>query len=438
MSMITTTQCGRRCGGSLPSFALLVALLAVSGAAGAGQPPQETFTLYRSFPDVAIPDQDGVVFRFRDHVDKLVVLHFCTSWCSPCQNWSSESALLQADLQAAIGAEHFLLVDALVENVSGGPSNQALAEAWKTTFGFPGPVLHAEGSTASPLYQLWLELNNYYQAAAQAIYIPYFVLLAPGCDNQIVVRASGVTPPQLAEELRIASRADMVAVAAEVWAHLDCREPIQHRLDRCATFGQPSTYDVLTGDVIDSAVAFSIPAGTTWEIGAVTAVQLTPEATSSATTADVRIFADTGGLPGGELCVRPDVTAVGGSPGRYDRTLQFPVEPSCLLGGGSYWLSVRPRTEIGQAEWLWQGGVLADEPDPAFRDPSDHFATGCLDWTSGGACFGSAPELCYLIEAPIALFTDGFETGDVARWSIDPGATKTAHLGPARRHAHRP
>ena len=390
---------------------------------GAGpETPEEGFALFRSFPDVTIPDENGTPFSFRAHADKVILVQICAEWCGPCQEWTSKAPDLHAALATAIGADNFLLVDLLFQDIDASPSGQDEAADWKETFEFPGPVLHSENSNSSDLVRLYNDLALQYSQAPDADFgIPNFFILAPDCDNQIAVRGTpGVI--QLGEERGIDTLSgidDMAELVTGVWQDRTCVRPYVHKLDRCSAFEAPILAEPIGPDpeLAEAAESFTVPAGREFDLGALTAV-------SYAGSSHVQIYEDDGGAPGEAVC-----TATAVSPTNYHETYvnRFAFSGRCRLTPGDYWVGLAslqdPETPIDR----WLGGLLPSDGPFAFRDLHDLFGTGCTDWSSAETCFGpeaATAELCYVLEPPAgAIFLEGFEGAGTDGWSAAIGET---------------
>jgi len=397
-------------------LAPLLAVVALSGTLRAQEePPATGFAVLRSFPDLTAPDQDGTPCSFRAHRDKVIVGHVCTGWCGPCNTWTDTTSSIQTALEASIGADHFLLVDLLVEDAGGQPSSQAFATTWKTNHSFPGPVLNAEASYASALWDFWSSFGLYYLDSGEGVSIPYFFILAPGCENRIEVRAN--PNPPLGEELTIVEASDMVAEVERVWRESACVEPLLHRMDRCTGSQAQSTEFEFSGAEIESADRFAVPAATTWSIGGVTVVEGDNSDNAGFDSFDVRFYSNAAGVPGAVVCERVGLAPLPVVPDAGDHRRRFELSPTCDLDTGDYWLSVQAFAPTGVGTWFWQSGKMPDSPGSAFRDPTDALGEGCTDWNSSKSC-PTVKNLCYLLEGPLPRFVDGFESGDSGRWSV--------------------
>jgi len=145
----------RSIASSLAAAVLLAA--AVSGLATAE--PGGTFPPYPHavgvlHPDFAALDQDDDEFRLSEQRGKVVLLHVCTVWCDVCRDSARIEAALVSDVNAAVGQDNWVLIDALFQNNAGAPSDRDDAQAWRQFLGTPARTLHADNDPASELHQL--------------------------------------------------------------------------------------------------------------------------------------------------------------------------------------------------------------------------------------------------------------------------------------------
>lgn len=135
---------------ALIGMAILVGAMAVARPVSA----QLTVQVGDLFPDFSALDQDNVAFTLSAQQGKVVLLHVCSMWCAPCRQSAEDEQLISDALDAAIGADHWLLVDALVENINGDPTSQLNANQWINAFDTPALTLHGAGDPGSNLSQL--------------------------------------------------------------------------------------------------------------------------------------------------------------------------------------------------------------------------------------------------------------------------------------------
>ena len=376
----------------------------IDSAAGAGPgTPENGFALFRSFADLPFKDQTGAPFSLRDHADQVILLQVCAEWCEPCRSWTGIADDLKAAVDQQIGAGHFLDVDMIVQNTAANASTQTTATNWKNTLGFPGVVLHAEGSKLSPLYKMLDDLTYQYADVPAQFFFPTFFVLAPGCQNQIAVRGtSGAV--QVGEERQIDTSTidDMAALITDVWWQRPCAQPLLHRIDRCGVGSAPILSVPLDGTSIESAEAFTVPGGGPFDIGYVTAV-------TDAALVDVSVYADGGGSPGALVC---DTQARPASKLFAPMVRKFRLEPHCELGPGDYWLSLKAREASPSEPLTWLGGILPRDVSYVVRDALDTLGSGCTDWGPASNCVSgaqAATELCFMLEPDDTVFHSGFE-----------------------------
>jgi len=391
-----------------PNTANNVAYLADAVTGTAFDTPATGIALFRSFYDLAFKDETGAAFSLRDNADKVILLQMCTVWCGACNGWTKMSPALKQSVDQKIGSSgHFLDVDLLVQGSTGAPSSQANALAWKTKYNFPGPVLHSESSTSSPLFELDLDRQGQFSSVAAAGAYPEFFILAPACDNQIVVRMTPEANPPLAEQRTVntANIFEMAALIADIWKQRPCAKPLVHRLDRCKVGYAPiySRPDGGHSEDQESAVAFTVANGTKYDISSVTAV------TDTATNMDFTVYADASGQPGSVVCSslqRPTTNVYAAD------VRKIQLDPFCTLPAGNYWMSLRGHSDYdpGVAP-NWIGGFLSPGGSYEYQNPSNSTGYNCTSWTPAGLCISGqdTTEPCYMLERD-SVFDNGFET----------------------------
>jgi hypothetical protein len=174
-------------------LALVASLSASSAIAGPAPPVGGGFPPYAHAPgevhsDFTAPDQDGADFVLSAQVDKVVLLHLCALWCTACRDSAMVEAALISGIDALVGAENWVLVDALVQDNAGNPSDQLDAQNWRQFLGTPARTVHADGDIDSAI----LALGN--TAAA----LPLYVVIDR--DGVVAALEFGFTPattPQL-------------------------------------------------------------------------------------------------------------------------------------------------------------------------------------------------------------------------------------------------
>ena len=138
------------CSRWLRVLVLTTALIAIARPASA----QLSLGIGDLFPDFSALDQDNVPFRLSDYRGRVVLLHICTTWCTPCRMSAEEEELLIEAIDAAVGADKWVLVDALYQDSSLGPTGQADAVRWRQQLDTPARTLHGSDDPNSELYLL--------------------------------------------------------------------------------------------------------------------------------------------------------------------------------------------------------------------------------------------------------------------------------------------
>lgn len=364
--------------------------------------PDTGFSLFRSFYDLQFRDQAGAPFSLRAKKDKVILVQVCATWCNACFAWSNLGTALQQAVDQAIGAGHFLDVDMLVDGVTAGqPSGQKNANAWKNQTQVPGPVLHSEGTSKSPLFEMGLALQAQYAPVPVEWGYPEFFILAPGCDNQIAVRA---TPGSTAlGEQRIVDTStidEMAALITQVWNEPPCVKPLVHRIDRCNIGSATVFASQDSPTVLEAAEPFTVASGQQPVIGSLTAV-------TDAASLDFTVYADAAGAPGNAVCA---------SPGRPTQSVfasgvqRIELDTACKLGPGNYWVGLTGRTAVAGIAATWHGGYLPPDGSYMYRDPSNVLGQGCTNWSPAGQCVNgeASTQLCYLLDND-AVYRNGFE-----------------------------
>lgn len=133
-------------------------------------------------PDFSAPDQDGQIFQLSAEVGKVVVLHYCALWCGPCIQSAQAEAGLIASIDAQVGAGNGIVIDAVIQNLSFGPTTVTHAQQWKTVTGTPARTLHLDGDANSELGLLGGQLTAF----------PTYVIIDPaGRVAKVIIGFSG-------------------------------------------------------------------------------------------------------------------------------------------------------------------------------------------------------------------------------------------------------
>ena len=360
------------------------------------------FTLFRSFYDLQFRDQTGAPFSLRDNQDKVILIQVCAAWCNACGTWSNLGASLQQAIDQEIGAGHFLDVDMLVDGGHvGQPSGQKNAITWKNQTNVPGPVLHSESNSKSPLFEMGQALQAQYAPLSVEFGYPEFFILAPGCDNQIAVRATPASAGLGEQRIVDTSTIDeMAALITQVWNERPCAKPLVHRIDRCSVGSATIFASQDSATILEAAEPFTVATGHQPVISSLTAV-------TDAAGLDFTVYADAAGKPGNAVCA---------SPGRPTQSVFFSgvqrieLDSACKLGPGNYWVGLTGRTSVQGIAATWHGGYLPLDGSYMYRDPLNVLGQGCTNWSPAGQCVNdnTNTQLCYMLEDD-GVFRNGFE-----------------------------
>ncbi|MFM9838184.1 MAG: T9SS type A sorting domain-containing protein [Cyclobacteriaceae bacterium] len=137
-----------------------------------------------------------------------------------------------------------------------------------------------------------------------------------------------------------------------------------------------------------SADDFIIPVGQTWSIEKVTV----PGAVNGApvlNAARVIIFKDTVGAPGVEIYNSGLLVPASGT---ANPALDLRLTTPANLNAGKFWISVYVQLAFGTGnQWFWATTNTLTGSEARFRDPSDLFGSGAIDWTTQSGAFGGTP-----------------------------------------------
>lgn len=126
---------------------------------------------------------------------------------------------------------------------------------------------------------------------------------------------------------------------------------------------------------------FVVPAGETWAIDSAL-VRGNKDGNTPATSADVKVFADAGGVPGAEL-FSGVATATD-----YPRMQLSFAGPT--LNPGTYWFGVSAILDPGIAppfsQWYWAENSEPFGNPAMYRNPGNGFTTGCTSFTLKSSC----------------------------------------------------
>jgi hypothetical protein len=146
-----------------------------------------------------------------------------------------------------------------------------------------------------------------------------------------------------------------------------------------------------SNDAFDAMAAddFVVPAGETWTIDSAL-VRGSNDGSVAATSVDVKIFADAGGLPGAEV--------YGGSASATDYPRMQLSFAGPTLSAGTYWFGVSAVLDPGTTppfhQWYWAENSEPFGHPAVYRNPGDGFQTGCTTFTVKSTCaFNGVPHV---------------------------------------------
>lgn len=107
-------------------------------------------------PDVVAKDQYGDLVSLHQFHGRAVMLHICGAWCGPCQQLARDTPAILDAAEAIHGADAVQIVEVLSEGTAPGvPATQAISTTWADRLSLNRvPVLHPDGSTASPVFSM--------------------------------------------------------------------------------------------------------------------------------------------------------------------------------------------------------------------------------------------------------------------------------------------
>jgi hypothetical protein len=146
-----------------------------------------------------------------------------------------------------------------------------------------------------------------------------------------------------------------------------------------------------SGDSFDSQGAddFVVPTGHRWTIKEVDVTGQYPDGPGPASSENVFLYTDNGGLPGKPIGECDNV--VGKDNGSGSFVIVLPRTCYKKLKAGTYWISVQINMNFGCCgEWLWEKQATVEGNPAAWQNPGDGFGTGCTTWAVENKCWGLA------------------------------------------------
>jgi peroxiredoxin len=124
-------------------------------------------------PELTLKDQNDRTVSLSDYPGKNLLLTFSAAWCGPCMDVASFVEGFVKKLNDK--GEPTALVEVLVQNEFGGPSETIDAQDWADEFELTSPVLSCDGYRNSPALSQFIEYSRRYGGPA----FPTAVLLTP-------------------------------------------------------------------------------------------------------------------------------------------------------------------------------------------------------------------------------------------------------------------
>jgi Kelch motif len=155
-----------------------------------------------------------------------------------------------------------------------------------------------------------------------------------------------------------------------------------------ATFTDFPTFDA------DLADDFVVPGGQTWNVQSIDADGIYFNGVGPATSWNVFIYADNGGLPGAQVYSTLNQPVV-----VSNTTFSVSLNPAAVLTAGTYWIEIQANMTFGtQGEWGWTDRTVQSNNTAAWQNPGGGFGL-CPSWTTKLVCIPTAggPDQVYRI-----------------------------------------
>jgi len=155
-----------------------------------------------------------------------------------------------------------------------------------------------------------------------------------------------------------------------------------------------------TDDQYDTQAAddfFVNPGANSWQLTAVEVAGFfySGSGPASVNNVNVEFYADGGGRPGYRLY---SLTSHPVSGTASSGAFFLPLSPTVrLASGATYWISVQA-VQSSSWYWAWSERGTQAQAIANWKNPSNGFSTGCVDWTAVSACFpNNGPDLLFRI-----------------------------------------
>ena len=171
------------------------------------------------------------------------------------------------------------------------------------------------------------------------------------------------------------------------------RVVLHDQYDNAGTSSTSSQNFEPAADAFDDELAddFVVPGGVGWSIEGVEVQGEYFNGPGPAASVNVRVYADSGSLPGGLLASRENESFTNGS--SFVIALSSPIS----LGAGTYWVSVQANQDFATAgQWGWTDRTVQSNTGAAWQNPGGGWGF-CPTWGVMHDCWGVGPDLMFAL-----------------------------------------
>jgi hypothetical protein len=152
-----------------------------------------------------------------------------------------------------------------------------------------------------------------------------------------------------------------------------------------------TTFDAYDAQGADD---FKVPTGHKWKVKEIDVTGVYFNGYGPATSVNVFVYKNKGGLPSGAPKVECDNVSVGSNTGSF--AIKLPKSCKISLKAGTYWLSVQANLAFGAGgEWGWEGNAVQTGSAYAWQNPNGGFGL-CTTW--GTECLGYGPDFMFALK----------------------------------------
>jgi len=135
----------------------------------------------------------------------------------------------------------------------------------------------------------------------------------------------------------------------------------------------------------DLADDFVVPSGESWTVESIDADGIYFNGAGPATSWNVFIYTDAGGLPGGLVASQLNLPAT-----QVGSTFTVNFAPSVQITAGTYWIEIQANmTFATEGEWGWTDRTVQSNSPAAWQNPGGGFLV-CQSWTNKLVCVPTA------------------------------------------------